>query len=107
MHNYLFSDFGYTYGKIRGLIYGTLYLLVNLRADKIVALSKDAQHYYSRFLPSCKLTYAYNTRVCDFSKKLSTEEERAQLYRDLLIGVTSWWRRKNPGEKSRRNSPSG
>ncbi len=37
MHNYLFSDFGYTYGKIRGLIYGTLYLLVNLRADKIVA----------------------------------------------------------------------
>ena len=74
MHNYLFSDFGYTYGKIRGLIYGTLYLLVNLRADKIVALSKDAQHYYSRFLPSCKLTYAYNTRVCDFSKKLSTEE---------------------------------
>ena len=79
MHNYLFSDFGYTYGKIRGLIYGTLYLLVNLRADKIVALSKDAQHYYSRFLPSCKLTYAYNTRVCDFSKKLSTEEERELL----------------------------
>ena len=79
MHNYLFSDFGYTYGKIRGLIYGTLYLLVNLRVDKIVALSKDAQHYYSRFLPSCKLTYAYNTRVCDFSKKLSTEEERELL----------------------------
>lgn len=46
MHNYLFSDFGYTYGKIRGLIYGALYLLVNLRADKIVALSKDALHYY-------------------------------------------------------------
>ena len=85
MHNYLFSDFGYTYGKIRGLIYGTLYLLVNLRADKIVALSKDAQHYYSRFLPSCKLTYAYNTRVCDFSKKLSTEEERCLLYTSAFL----------------------
>ena len=75
MHNYLFSDFGYTYGKFKGMIYGSLYLLVNLRADKIIALSKDAQRYYSSFLPFRKLSYAYNTRVCDLSKKLSAEEE--------------------------------
>lgn len=31
---------------------------------------------------------------------LSTEEERAQLYRDLLIGVTSWWRRKIRGKRA-------
>ena len=79
MHNYLFSDFGYTYGKFKGMIYGSLYLLVNLRADKIIALSKDAQRYYSSFLPSRKLSYVYNTRVCDFSKKLSAEEERELL----------------------------
>lgn len=79
MHNYLFSDFGYTYGKFKGMIYGSLYLLVNLRADKIIALSKDAQHYYSSFLPSRKLSYAYNTRICDLSKKISAEEEHELL----------------------------
>lgn len=76
MHNYLFSDFRYTYGSTKGLIYGLLYLLVDLRADRIVALSKDGQCYYSKLLFFKKITYAYNTRVCDFSQKLSLEEEQ-------------------------------
>lgn len=76
MHNYLFTDFRYTYGKVKGLIYGTLYMLVAVRTDKVIALTKDAQSYYSRFFGKKQVTYAYNTRLCDISKELTEEEKR-------------------------------
>ena len=91
MHNYLFDDFRFTYGKFMGLLYGILYLLVDTRADKVVALTKDAQRYYERFFNVRKITYAYNTRICDFARDLDMDEKqqlRAFRGESALLGTS-------------------
>lgn len=89
MHNYLFSDFGYTYGVVKGFLYGCFYLVALVRMDKIITLSKDARRYYTRFLFFKNLTYAYNTRVINFGKGLNSVEKDELLSfkgNSILIG---------------------
>lgn len=91
IHSYLFDDFRLTYGRGKGMLYGLLYLLVAIRADKIVALSMDAQQYYSKFFNVNKLTYAYNTRICDYSLDLTADEkQQLQTFRgdSALLGTS-------------------
>lgn len=91
MHNYLFDDFSFTYGKFKGFLYGMLYLCVNSRVDKVVALTKDAQCYYAKFFKDRKLTYAYNTRICDYSLDLTADEkQQLQTFRgdSALLGTS-------------------
>ena len=78
IHSYMFSDHVFKYGKIFGNITARLVLASTLRDDKIILLSKNMQEYYCSYLPSKKLTYAYNSRCCDEQLDL-TNEERKQL----------------------------
>lgn len=62
LHNYVFDDLRYQYGRLTAFWAGRAWLAALRRHDTVVTLSRDALRYYSRFLPARKLTYAYNTR---------------------------------------------
>lgn len=74
IHCYIFSDFTDLYGKIWGVFVAILFLISLIRMDKIVALTKDACNYYSRWFSRKKLDYAYNTRDIDTEESLLEEE---------------------------------
>ena len=59
-HSYVFEDFKYDYGAIKGTLASWLFLLTAKRHDGIVTLSKDAVGYYKRYYNQDKLYYAYN-----------------------------------------------
>lgn len=75
-HNYVFNDFRYDYGRVKGVLYSWLHLATCLRFDTIVALSKDAKSYYRRFFPYKKLNVAFNTTCRDEGVDLSLEERQ-------------------------------
>lgn len=90
LHCYVFQDFADLYGRIKGFLLGLIFLLSVLRHDKIVALSKDAVAYYSRWLSRRKLCDAYNTRDIDKSEDLTPDERKEILTfkgDDTLIGM--------------------
>lgn len=59
--------------------------------DKIVVLSKDAQRYYSHFLPVKKLCISYNTRILDKEDLEQSEIDKLLSFKanDILIGVNA------------------
>lgn len=89
-HNYVFDDFCMKYGKLKGIVGGITFLLTAMRHDKIVALSKDARHYYQKWYGKKKVPYIYNTRVIDAEVPLSEDEKNELLSfkgKDTLIGM--------------------
>ena len=78
IHSYMFEDHAYKYGKWQSKITGRLVLASTFRDDKIILLSRHMQHYYEKYLPTHKLTHAYNTTTCDKSLPL-TNSERDEL----------------------------
>ena len=59
-HSYFFEELRCDYGWLKGSIYSFLFLMSAARHHRIVALSKDAQMYYSRFYSSEKVDYVYD-----------------------------------------------
>ncbi|MBR7130598.1 MAG: glycosyltransferase family 4 protein [Lentisphaeria bacterium] len=89
IHNYLFQDFSYTYGKLQGYAGAMFYLFLLLRFDKIIALSQDAVKYYKRFLFFKKLAFLYNT-VDLVQNELPTKEYQELIAfkgDSLLLGI--------------------
>ena len=76
IHSYMFSDHAFKYGKWQSKITARLVLASTIRDDKIILLSKHMMDYYSHYLPAKKLTYAYNSRLCDLSLKPKEDDER-------------------------------
>ena len=76
LHNYVFNDFRYDFGKIKGFFYSWLHLATCLRFDIIVALSYDARSYYRRLLPFKHFEVAYNTTCCKHHCDLAEDERR-------------------------------
>ena len=76
IHSYMFSDHAFKYGKWQSKITARLVLASTVRDDKIILLSKHMMDYYSHYLPAKKLTYAYNSRLCDLSLKPKEDDER-------------------------------
>ena len=90
VHNYVFDDLKYVYGRLKGSVYSLLFLLFAARQDKLITLSKDAQEYYMKWFSRRKLTYIYNTRITDKSVVPSDRElmELKHFKGDgVLIGV--------------------
>ena len=90
LHNYVFEDLKYVYGKFKGFIFGLFFLLLLIRQDKLIALSKDAMTYYRNWFPSKKLTFIYNSRITDKKEMLTSEElnDLMQFKKNgVLIGV--------------------
>ena len=79
LHCYCFQDFCDLYGSFKGRLMGGLYLLVKRPFDKVVCLSKDMRHYYTKWLPKRKLTYAYNTRNIDTKLYSVSDDEQEML----------------------------
>ena len=92
VHNYVLQDFMYQYNWLVAQIVGRLWVRMLKRMDRVVALTNDAVKYYTRWLPSSKLTYAYNTRIVEQSSILS-EEEKKHIddfkNKSILIGVNA------------------
>lgn len=74
LHNYVFQDLKYQYNSIVAFFFGNLWIYLLRRHDRIVTLSQDAQKYYSKWFSLDKLTYAYNARNPDRTKRLTNEE---------------------------------
>ena len=77
-HNYVFNDFRYDYGKVKGILCSWLHLVTCLRFDTIVTLSQNARIYYRRFFPMKHFEVAYNTTCRDAHCDL-TEAEKQQV----------------------------
>ena len=75
IHSYMFQDHKFKYGFFKSRIYPRLIFASQMRSYRIIVLSKDAMSYYSKYISSKKLTYAYNSRICDFSQDLTKEEK--------------------------------
>lgn len=79
LHCYCFQDFCDLYGSLKGGLMGGLYLLVKRPFDKVVCLSKDMRHYYTKWLTQKKLTYAYNTRNIETKRYYVSDKEQENL----------------------------
>lgn len=76
IHSYMFQDHAFKYGKRWAKITVRIVLAATMRANKVIVLSKNMMDYYKTYLPQRKLTYAYNSRLCDVSVPLSQEEQK-------------------------------
>lgn len=79
VHNYVFEDFRYQYNWLVAQTYGRKWIYTLQKFDTIVALSDHARHYYLRWFPPAKTTFAYNTRILDPQAILATS------WRDELL----------------------
>lgn len=79
IHSYMFRDHAYKYGRWQSRITVRLVLASTFRDDKIILLSRDMQRYYEKYLPECKLTYAYNSRICNTEPGLGEAEKKELL----------------------------
>ena len=92
VHNYVLQDFRYQYNWFIAQTAGRIWLRMLHRMDRVVALTNDAVKYYTRWLQSCKLIYAYNTRIVEHAKILNKEEkEHIEEFKNesTLIGVNA------------------
>ena len=89
LHCYCWEDFTDTYSKVKGIIMSIIFLLAARSFDKIVALSKHMMHYYVRWLPKERLTYAYNTRDIIKAELSETEQQEILGFKgnSTLIGM--------------------
>lgn len=77
IHSYIFEDYKYTYkNKFKSFILGHLSLLFIRRHDSLIVLSRHAVQYYTKYIPSHKILYAYNTRIIDNIEELSDQEKQ-------------------------------
>jgi len=91
-HNYVFEDYSYIYPKYVAIPGAYLTLMSIWRHHKVIVLSRDAMNYYKKWIKEDKLSFVYNTRNIDFSKRLSSHEKEEILSfknNDLLIGINS------------------
>ena len=92
LHNNIFIDLKYEYSRSIAAVFGRLWLKWISRHDILIALSKDATNYYSKWFSQNKLVYAYNTRNLDITQKLSEEDLKVIVAfkgTSFLIGVNS------------------
>lgn len=63
LHCYCFQDLPSLYGWAKGGLMAMAYLASTLWQDRVVCLSQDMMHYYSRWINHRNLRYVYNTRL--------------------------------------------
>lgn len=76
LHNFVKQDLTTTYNPFIATMVSPLWMMMVRRHNKIVALSKTAEEYYTQWFAKEKLTYVYNTRKIDSCRGLTSEEER-------------------------------
>lgn len=55
IHNFVFDDLTFTYNRLISLIFGTAWLALWKRTDKLVCISEEMKDYYKRWFASSKL----------------------------------------------------
>lgn len=60
IHNLVFEDLSFTYNRFVSWVFGTIWLLLLMRADKLVCVSKSMKNYYEKWFSSTKLEVIYN-----------------------------------------------
>jgi len=60
IHNFVFDDLAFSYGKSVSFLFGTLWLILWKRADKLVCVSSSLKDYYSKWFSGAKLEVIFN-----------------------------------------------
>lgn len=60
IHNFVFEDFKYTYSPFISIVFGTIWLMLWRRADKLVCVSYVMKKYYEKWVPSSRLEVVHN-----------------------------------------------
>lgn len=89
LHSYLFQDHAYKYGRRWAWLTGRFVLASTLRDDLVITLSKHAMEYYKKYLPTEKLSYAYNTRTCEHKDVAIDVKQRITEFKGncILLGA--------------------
>lgn len=74
VHPFVFQDFRHQYNWFVAQVFGRLWMRSLGKLDRVITLSKTAKEYYKQWITPAKLTYAYNTRTVDYTKKISNDE---------------------------------
>lgn len=64
-HNYIYPELRNYYNAITSIVFGTLWLILWLRMDRICVLTKHALSYYKRISPNKNISICPNGRVLD------------------------------------------
>ena len=92
IHNYVFNDFKYEYGYVKGGIASLMFLYAVLKSkSSIVTLSNDAQKYYKKLLPGQRIYSSYNSRQIEH---LIIDKDDLQIFDNLkkenvVLGIVS------------------
>jgi glycosyltransferase involved in cell wall biosynthesis len=60
IHNFVFDDLAFTYNRLISWIFGSAWLILWKRADKLVCVSRAMKNYYLKWFPDTKLEVIYN-----------------------------------------------
>jgi glycosyltransferase involved in cell wall biosynthesis len=60
IHNFVFDDLRYTYNWPISIVFGTIWLILWQRADKLVCVSHSLKRYYEKWYSSSKLVVVHN-----------------------------------------------
>jgi L-malate glycosyltransferase len=60
IQNLVFEDLTYSYNRLISIVFGNLWLILWLRADKLFCLSRTMKDYYSKWISRDKLEIIYN-----------------------------------------------
>jgi glycosyltransferase involved in cell wall biosynthesis len=60
IHNFVFADLAFTYNRFISIIFGSIWLKLWSKADKLVCISKSMESYYKQWFPMSKLEVIYN-----------------------------------------------
>ena len=92
LHSDIFEEFGIRFGSFLGPFLSWIFILANMRHDRIVALTEYAMSLYSTFYKNKKLSYIYNTRIMDRNANVSADEKKeikSFKNKGVLLGMTS------------------
>ena len=60
IHNFVFEDLTFTYNRLISFLFGSIWLILWKRADKLVCVSEVLKAYYTKWFPSEKLEAIHN-----------------------------------------------
>lgn len=82
IHNFVFTDLGYTYNKFISLIFGYLWLIIWSRADKLVCVNAAMKEYYKKWYSPGKLEVIHNG-ISDESLSQTKDDDIIKAVKDF------------------------
>lgn len=78
LHNFVFEDLRYTYNRFLSIFFGSIWLTIWRKADKLVCVSGDMKEYYKKWFASSKLEVIHNG-IPDTDNSIKPDEDVIQV----------------------------